>query len=50
MVEKYKVVCLLTIRDPSLYLPESFEEHIRMFNMANKPKCEVEVITIDKEV
>lgn len=48
-MEKYKMVCLLIIKDPNLYSPESLEREIEMFNQANKPGMKVEIISVDKE-
>lgn len=48
-MEKYKMVCLLIIKDPFLYSPESFELEIEQFNKANKDGMVVEVINVDKE-
>lgn len=48
-MEKYKVVCLLTIKDPEIYNRECFQDMIDMFNKANEPEAKIEIITIDEE-
>jgi len=48
-MEKYRMVCLITISNSLIYSPESFEREIEMFNRANKDGMVIEVISIDKE-
>ena len=46
--QKYRMVCLITITNPAIYSPESFEQEIEMFNKANDG-IKVEVQTIKEE-